>query len=259
MRALTDAARHLDASWDGHDRDAIRAAVSSSMRDGKNIEARKTGRAAIGGAVVLAALVAGCSSDGTTAQSGSSRSLSEIFSSKPASYAQAGTSAADSTEFNPTDCPPVDIRQGASTFSVNTAAKNPAESALRYQGTFAQTARSCSRSGPTMTIKLGVQGRIILGPGGGPGQIDVPLRFALVEEGVRPKTVWTKFYKVPVIVGEGQPNVSFTHIEDDLTVPMPDKNTLDAYVLYIGFDPLGAASEKPKKAPPKPAKPKVSG
>ena len=110
---------------------------------------------------------------------------------------------------------------------------------LRYQGSFAQTARSCSRSGPTMTIKLGVQGRIILGPGGGPGQVDVPVRFALVEEGVQPKTIWTKFYRVPVVIGEGQPSISFTHIEDDLTVPMPGKDTLEAYVLYIGFDPMG--------------------
>ena len=226
------------------------------MRNAKNIKPR--GAAAIGGVCRVGAFLAGCSSDGTTAQSGSSRSLSEIFASKPVSYAQAGSPAApESTEFNPSDCPPVDVRQGASTFSVNTAAKNPAESALRYQGSFAQTARSCSRSGPTMTIKLGVQGRIILGPGGGPGQIDVPVRFALVQEGIQPKTIWTKFYAVPVIIGEGQPSVSFTHIEDDLTVPMPDKNTLDAYVIYIGFDPLGL-TQKPRQAPAS-AKPKVSG
>jgi hypothetical protein len=207
-----------------------------------------------------AALLSACSTDTTTGSTGgSSRALSEIFSSKPASYAQAGTSATDSTEFDPTDCPPVDIRQGASTFSINTAAKNPAESVLRYQGSFAQTARSCSRSGTTMTIKLGVQGRIILGPGGGPGQIDVPVRFALVEEGVQPKTIWTKFYRVPVAIGEGQPSISFTHIEDDLTVPMPSKDSLEAYVLYIGFDPM-SLQQKPKAAPPpRSAKPKVSG
>ena len=157
------------------------------------------------------------------------------------------------------DEPPVDVRQGASTFSINTAAKNPAESQLRYQGSFAQTARSCSRSGTTMTIKLGVQGRIILGPGGTPGQVDVPIRFALVEEGIQPKTIWTKFYRVPVTIGEGQPSVSFTHIEDDLTVPMPGKDTLDAYVLYIGFDPMSLSREKPKAAPPPQRKPKVSG
>jgi hypothetical protein len=229
------------------------------MRKVKDIET--SGRAApIGGFMLLATLLTGCSSDGTTAQSGSSRSLSEIFSSKPASYAQAGaTGAAASTEFDPSDCPPVDVRQGASTFSANTAGKNPAETVLRYQGSFAQTARSCSRSGTTMTIRLGVQGRIILGPGGGPGQIDVPLRFALVQEGVQPKTVWTRFYNVPVTIGDGQPSTSFTHIEDDLTVPMPNKDVLEAYVLYVGFDPMGL-SQKPKPAPPpRNAKPKVNG
>jgi hypothetical protein len=54
--------------------------------------------------------------------------------------------------------------------------------------------------------------------------------------------------------------VTFTHIEDDLTVPMPDKGTLEAYVVYIGFDPLSAASQgRPKKTPPKPGRPKVNG
>ncbi len=222
-----------------------------------------SGRAARLGGVLVLALLAGCSSDGTTAstQGGTSRSLSEIFASKPATYAQAGTPAApESTEFDATDCPPVDIRPGASTYSVNSASKDPSQSAgLRYQGNFSQTARSCSRSGSTLTIKLGVQGRIILGPGGGPGQVDVPLRFALVEEGVQPKTIWTKFYKVPVVIADGQPSVTFTHIEDDLSVPMPSKTSLDAYVLYIGFDPMGL-SQKPKQAPPpKPARPRVSG
>jgi hypothetical protein len=230
------------------------------MRKAKDIT--NPARAApFGGVIVLAALLAGCSSDGTTtASTSSSRSLSEIFSSKPASYAQAGTTAAaEPTEFDPSDCPTVDVRQGASTFSVNTAAKNPAESMLRYQGSFSQTARSCSRSGTTMTIKLGVQGRIILGPGGGPGQVDVPIRFALVEEGIQPKTVWTKFYRVPVTVPDGQPSVSFTHIEDDLTVPMPGKDTLEAYVLYVGFDPM-SLSQKPKAAPPpRSTRPKVNG
>ena len=232
------------------------------MRNAKDNEIRTTGRAAIGGFVVFAAiLAAGCSSGSTTApHGGSGRSLSEVFSGASGSFAQAGNpGAAGSAEFDPADCPAVDIRQGASTFSINTASKNPADSQLRYQGTFAQTARSCSRTGTTMTIKLGVQGRIILGPGGGPGAVDVPLRFALVQEGVQPKTIWTKFYKVPVIIGEGQPNASFTHIEDDLTVPMPDKNALETYVIYIGFDPLSLAGSLKKQPPPKPARPKVNG
>jgi hypothetical protein len=231
------------------------------MRKTGDFRTSTTGRAAAtGGVMLLAALLAaGCSGGSTGSQGGSSRSLSDVFgSSSGSSFAQAGTSGAgNSTEFDSADCPPVDIRHGASTFSVNTAAKNPAEAVLRYQGSFAQTARSCSRAGPTMTIKVGVQGRIILGAGGGPGQVDVPIRFALIEEGIKPKTVWTKFYQVPVFIADGQSSVLFTHIEDDLTVPMPDKTTLDSYVIYIGFDPMSAA-QKPK-APPARGKPKVNG
>jgi len=227
------------------------------------IKRRSVRAAAIGSAVISLALLTGCSSNGSSEPSGTSRSLSEIFTGGT-SFAQAGkpttsgASDASSTEFDPNDCPTIDVRQGASTFAVNTAAKNPEDSALRYQGSFSQTARSCTRNGNMLTIKLGVQGRLILGPAGTPGQVEVPLRFALVEEGIQPKTVWTKFYQVPVMIGEGQPSVSFTHIVDDLAVPMPAKNVLESYIVYIGFDPLSASRQQ--KAPPsKPARKKPTG
>lgn len=225
----------------------------------RSVKIRSSRAALSGGVIMLAALVAACSSDGTTTGSTGSSRFAELFS-KPAASTPAGTTnaAATSNDFDPTDCPPVDVRQGASTFTVNTQAKNPAEAQLRYQGTFAQTARSCARSGPTMTMKVGVQGRVILGPGGGPGQVDVPVRFALVQEGIQPKTIWTKFYRVPVIVGEDQSSVAFTHIEEDLTIPMPTKDQLEAYVLYIGFDPMGLQQQKPAPAP-RNTRPKVSG
>ena len=120
---------------------------------------------------------------------------------------------------------------------------------IRYQGTIVQLARECAAAAGNLTIKAGVQGRIILGPAGGPGQLDIPLRYALVREGPEPKTIWTKLYKIPVIVPEGQTNVTFTHVEDDMTVPRPKINDLQAYIIYVGFDAL-AAAEKPKKPPP---------
>ena len=55
---------------------------------------------------------------------------------------------------------------------------------LKYQVTIGTTAREC-RMGPnnTVLLKVGMQGRVILGPeGGSPGTVDVPLRFAVVRE-----------------------------------------------------------------------------
>jgi hypothetical protein len=153
------------------------------------------------------------------------------------------------------NCPFVDYRQGAATLTINAPnADNPALG-LRYQGSLVQTARECFLHGNALTIKVGIEGRIVVGPAGGPGSVTVPLRYALVREGLEPKTIWTKLFLVPVAIPEGQLNVPFVHVEEEMTVPMPPSAELDTYVIYIGFDPEGAA---PPPAKPKPAKSKTA-
>ena len=99
-----------------------------------------------------------------------------------------------------------------------------------------------------------MQGRVLLGPAGDTGQLEVPVRLALVEEGMQPKAVWTKLYRIPVTVPPGQTNVSFVHIEEDMTVPKPSAAALDNYVIYVGFDP--AAAKEPERKPTRPKKPR---
>lgn len=191
--------------------------------------------AALAALPVLLALAA-CSS-GAGGSSFSERFSQLIATGAPAPASVAGTAALDS-------CPPVQLRQGAGTYAVNNNARDPSALQLRYQVSVTQTARECASVAGTFTAKIGVHGRIVLGPAGGPGVVEVPLRYALVEEGMQPKTLWTAMHRVPVSIGEGQPHVTFTHIEESLTVPMPSAATLDRYVIYVGFDPLGAAQEK---------------
>ena len=97
-----------------------------------------------------------------------------------------------------------------------------------------------------MTVKVGVQGRVIIGPAGGPGQIEIPLRYALVQEGPEPKTIMTKLYRFPVTIGDGQTSAPFLQIEEDLAFTVPRRDELENYVVYVGFDP-GAAKEQPAK------------
>lgn len=194
--------------------------------------------------VTLAAVIAagGCSSGS------SGLSFGERFNQAAESgntVAQAAPTAESSTI---SFCPGVDVRPGASSLAYNASGAQGAL-ALRYQATLGQTARECHAIAGNLNMKVGVQGRIILGPAGGPGTIEVPLRLALVEEGPSPKTHWTKLYRIPVTIAEGVPNVAFTHVEEDLTVPMPAGNTIESYVVYIGFDALGA-KEQPAKKPP---------
>jgi hypothetical protein len=122
---------------------------------------------------------------------------------------------------------------------------------LRYQLSFGQTARECAVQGATLIIKVGVQGRVILGPMGSPGQVEVPLRYAVVREGPQPKTVVTKFKRIAVTIAPGQTHVQFVDIEEGLTFPMPPKSELAAYVVYVGFDEIG---DKNERKPPKTAR-----
>jgi len=152
------------------------------------------------------------------------------------------------------DCPNVDVRSGASTLAVNAPGAEPNATNLRFQASIAQTARECAVLGATMTIKVGIQGRVILGPAGAPGQVEVPMRLALVREGIEPRTVWTKLYRVPVMVPPGQSNVPFVQVEEDMTFPVPKTADLEAYVVYVGFDSNALSAAPERKRPAKKAK-----
>ena len=116
---------------------------------------------------------------------------------------------------------------------------------------FGETARQCSVSGGVMTIKVGVQGRVVLGAAGGPGPVNVPLRYAVVREGPEPKPITSKFHMASVTVPPGQTNTAFTVVVDDISVPLPSAAELEAYVVYVGFDAQGATARPASRAAPK--------
>jgi hypothetical protein len=154
------------------------------------------------------------------------------------------------------ECPDIQIRQGASTLSIANASTDSSPMSTRYQVSIGQTARECAALGGVMTMKVGVQGRVLLGPAGGPGKVDIPLRLAVVQEGLNPKPIVSKLYRIAVEVPPGQTAVPFVHVEQDMTFPLPRADVLDSYVVYVGFDPSAAPAkpERKTKAQPKPKK-----
>src|SRR6185437_10733700 len=100
------------------------------------------------------------------------------------------------------------IRSGAATL---TSSANPAEPTamnMRYQVTIGTTARECHLlPGNVVSMKIGMQGRVILGPEGAPGPVNVPIRFAVVREGIDPRPIVTKLDRVSVDVPPNDTNV----------------------------------------------------
>jgi hypothetical protein len=200
-------------------------------------------------------LLAGCSSASTVADNyettptptWSARIASFFSRAKPGvTQPKAATPSAPEVE-----CPGVDVRAGASTLNIATKSDRATAGDLRYQLSFGQTARECRVQDGTLFMKVGVQGRAILGPNGAPGAVDVPLRYAVVREGPEPQMITTKFKRVGATIPPGQTQVQFVDIEDNLSFPLPAKDELAAYVVYVGFDEIG---ERNEKKPARPAK-----
>jgi hypothetical protein len=207
---------------------------------------RIAGRAAsLFAPLAIAAAVAGCSGD----------SLKNLGATTPAATGTGGVAGVGAAPNSDVECPSIQIRSGASTWQ---EPPGGGTTDLKYQASLGQMARECAILGDTMTVKLGIEGRLLIGPKGAAGTVDVPLRVALVEEGPKPRSIWTRFYAIPVSMQPGQSGTPFTHVEDDLTFPMPASKNIDAYVIYVGFDPQGLKTRKRppaahKKTAPKPA------
>ena len=240
----------------------------------RNLDLIRSGRCrSAAAALSLTLLAAGCSGSSLGSLGGSSTAPAPLPSpadSSPAANPSfrdkvssffGGASAKEPQQVTGAqiaqDCPLIDIRQGASTLKIGTTgtvasgeSDDNGAMALKYQGTFVRAARECALVAGQLVMKIGVEGRIIVGPAGGPGQVVVPLRIAVVQEttkGTQP--IVTKFIQIPVTVASSTDNPTFTHVEEGLSFPMP--RNLDDYVVYIGFDPLSLQAQQHPPAKPK--------
>jgi hypothetical protein len=205
----------------------------------------------------LLALLVGCSSAGAPSPGASSpgapsdaprSSITDFFTG--ASQKGPQTVAGAQPDLN---CPPIEIRRGASTLKLGAEGEQTSAMAVRYQVSFAKLARECSAANGTMGMRIGVEGHAVVGPQGGPGRVDVPLRLAVVQEvpgGMR--AIATKLVIIPVDIQPGQGNVPFVHIEDGMAFPIPaPQSQLDNYIVYVGFDPSAVRSQPAPKPQPK--------
>jgi hypothetical protein len=147
-------------------------------------------------------------------------------------------------------CPDVKVRAGASTYAVAAPGKQPVGNDLRYQATITRTARDCNLSGGQITARVGIQGRVIVGPAGAgaTATVEIPLRVAVVQGGVNEKTITTTVARTTVSMGEGL-SVPFSVVAEDIVYPAVSAELNDSYIFYIGFDPQALKPEpKPKVA-----------
>jgi hypothetical protein len=195
---------------------------------------------------VVAALGA-CESTSTTGSAGSDGGMfGSLFggdsSSAPAQATAAQTTqpvaatAATSGERAP--CPPVEIQTGTGAWQQFDKALEGQAMGLKYQASVADTARECSNLGAETAMRIGIVGKLLVGPKGVPGKVDVPLRIAIIDDKSQP--VYSKLYRIPVTIAAGQTYVNFTHVEEGVLVPAADSG----FRVLVGFDDKAASGKR---------------
>lgn len=140
-------------------------------------------------------------------------------------------------------CPQVVVRDGTETYRTYERGFDGDPGHVIYQGGVTRTARECEFIAPNaIRIKFGVAGRVITGPKGGPGTVELPLRAAFVGRGGEP--VWTQLYRVQTTVMPGETVAQFQQVEDNLYYEVPEGQHINDFVVYVGFDDMPAGRRR---------------
>ncbi len=202
---------------------------------------------AIGRAVTVAAgcvLLTGCGGASLGALWGSSPTAS-TQAPAPSVQASGGSNAAallggggpfDRRELN---CPYVDVREGSAAHRVY--AGQPAGSAVRHQFSIADVARECRVVGDQLVIKVGIEGRVLLGPAGAPSSFTVPVSVAVRNE-ANGQFVASRAYRVAATIASGASNTTFSLVTEEISVPFKSLAANEDYQILVGFDGASSAA-----------------
>jgi len=143
-------------------------------------------------------------------------------------------------EYQPSDflktgyCPPIIIRNGTENLAIYERGHDNEPAYVRYQASIGRTARECHTAGNTLTVKVGIAGRVVAGPKGGAGSLTVPLRVVIVKQMGGAKPLYSQLFKVPLTLTAPEFGTDFSQVFDQVTAAVgPDDRDL---IIYVGFD-----------------------
>ncbi len=154
--------------------------------------------------------------------------------------------AAPGTQVRHIFCPEVLILEGTAA-SQAYAGTPPSSGNLRYQYSLTDTARECSLEGDQLAIKIGVAGKVLLGPAGSPGSFNVPVRMAVLRE-QNNAPITSKLYRAEVTVPASATEADFTIVSEPLRVPFIQDHAEDDYTIKVGIDEGTGADKSAAKA-----------
>jgi hypothetical protein len=180
-----------------------------------------------------ALLLGGCSTSNTVSQT--EKSITERIL-----FANTKLPEQKTEEARDLGCPSTSILEGTAAYRVG----DPGQArGISHQAAIHDLARECTTVGNTMRIKVGIQGRLILGDSGRPGTYTIPVRVAVRANG---QTIHSRLVPTSVTIPADDTQAAFVVIDESISVPVTAEDPADVYSVLVGLDPQGS-----KKAPAK--------
>lgn len=139
-------------------------------------------------------------------------------------------------------CPGAEIRYGAEAINLYSNNAQPTPDGLRFQVNVQRVARECDVIGDNIVARVGAAGRVVAGPKGSQGKVDVPVRIVAMNGD---KQVYTTLKTVSVDVQPPDYGANWSVVDESVTIPAGIANST---TIFIGLED--------KNRPAKPIKPK---
>jgi hypothetical protein len=149
-------------------------------------------------------------------------------------------------------CPAVTLRDGTAYF--NTYAKGgkkakqadpeaaadeqDASADIVYQAAITDVTRDCSRNAGTLTMRVAVAGKVVPGPKGSAGTINMPIRVVVVHG---TDVLYSQLHQHKVQVSDMSTATQFLFTDANVVIPEP---TARDYQVYAGYDEGPPAKKK---------------
>ncbi|WP_449254925.1 hypothetical protein [Bosea sp. (in: a-proteobacteria)] len=176
--------------------------------------------------------LAGCGSSSSTGEPSAAQKFGNVLmfqSTTPPPVDQLPKDEDDMTVV----CPEVIVADGGAALRAQSGQDS---SGLRYQISITNVARECTPTGNGgFRLKVGVEGRVLLGPAGGAGSYGATLT-TTVTRGT--SVVARRASRVGGTIPGGQGGTDFSHVEDGIVVP-PGQSDVE---IIVGLGQGGAVS-----------------
>ena len=130
-------------------------------------------------------------------------------------------------------CPGIEVKEGGAAQRVYAGGQDSRN--VRYQFSLGELARECRVVGNQLILKVGVEGKVLLGPAGAPSSFTVPITISVKKDGAD-KPVTSRSYKAPASIAAGQSQNSFAVVTEEIAVPFINEAANEDYEIVVSID-----------------------